>query len=62
VSQQPAHVVLTLTIERPSDPIKGALCGYGMTRHFDGWLGLARALEQVLADADDQGSTDADHS
>jgi hypothetical protein len=43
--------VLTLEIERLSDPIKGALRrDDGTTHKFDGWLGLATALEQMLAD------------
>jgi hypothetical protein len=42
--------VLTLRIDDPAEPIAGSLGDEtGASREFRGWLGLARALETMLA-------------
>ena len=45
--------VLTLEIDAESDPIAGRLSEGGAAgQRFDGWLGLARALELALEPAE----------
>jgi hypothetical protein len=47
-----APIVLTLGIEPGSDPIKGRIADEaGRSQEFAGWMGLARAIDEVLANA-----------
>jgi len=49
---------LTLRIERSEESIRGSLGDEaGASREFSGWLGLARALEGVLAERPDPHQT-----
>jgi len=42
---------VTLELRRGSDPLAGRVVGEDGRRHdFVGWIGLARALEEVLDD------------
>jgi hypothetical protein len=48
-----ARVVVKLILDSTADPISGRLVSAaGETEAFVGWLGLAGALERVLAVAD----------
>jgi hypothetical protein len=48
--QSTALIVLTLAIDRGSDPIEGRITDESGRKHeFSGWMGLARAISEVLA-------------
>lgn len=44
----PLRVDLTLELEPEPDPPRGQLLTRGQSHRFDGWLGLAIALERAI--------------
>jgi hypothetical protein len=44
----PERVVFQMEVDRDAEPISGVLRRDGSEFSFDGWLGLAGALERIL--------------